>query len=382
MKKLVVLFFIAFIRISGYAVIPPGYYNPASGLTGAALQHALHTIIDNHTVLNYTPGVWGAFYSTDNKPDGSVWDMYSDNPNGIPPYVFQMGMGQCYTAGVSAEGQCYSREHSWPKSWFGGEVTPMYTDVFMLVPADLYVNIKRSNYPYGEVGIPTWTSMNGSKLGPSVTPGYYGIVFEPIDEYKGDFARAYFYMETRYYAEDTTWPGSAMAAGSQLLPWAQEMMMQWAQQDSVSQKEIDRNEEVYALQHNRNPFIDYPEYATAIWGNNSGILPEPSNFPASFSAHNIHVQWMDASGLVVPDGYLVRVSSVGFDNIPAPVDGFPGINSPTEKNAPYSLQGVWFTGLNPNTSYYFKLFPYSGSGSSVNYKTDGLVPQVQRSTSP
>jgi endonuclease I len=382
MKKLVLLLFIILIRISGYTAIPPGYYDPANGLTGLNLQAVLHNIIKNHSALSYTPGVWNAFYTTDDKPDGTVWDMYSDIPNGTPPYVYPLGTGQCSAAGVTSEGECYSREHSWPKSWFGGEVSPMYTDVFMLVPADLYVNTKRYNYPYGEVDSPTWTSMNGCKLGPSVTPGYSGTVFEPPDEYKGDFARAYFYMETRYYTEDITWPGSAMAAGSQLLPWAQGMMMQWAQDDPVSQKEIERNEAIFALQNNRNPFIDHPEYAYSIWGGSSLLYPEPSDYPTSFSAHNIYLQWTDATGNVVPDGYLVRMSSVGFEAIPDPVDGFPVDNGATEKNVPYSLQGLWFTGLNPNTNYYFKIFSYSGSGSSINYKTDGSVPQLQQSTSP
>jgi len=385
MKKLVFLFLITLIRISAFGGIPPGYYDPANGLSGTDLQLALHNIIDNASVLSYTPGIWNAMYTTDDKPNGTVWDMYSDipngTPNGNPPYVFLMGSGQCGTGGVSAEGQCYSREHSWPKSWFGSE-TPMYTDLFILVPTDQYVNNKRSNYPYGKVDAPTWTSLNGSKLGPCVTPGYTGTVFEPRDEYKGDFARIYFYMETRYYTQDASWPGSAMAVGSQLLPWAQDMMMQWAQQDPVSQKEIDRNEAVYALQHNRNPFIDHPEYASAIWGGSAVLQPEPTYFPDNFSAHNIHLQWSDAIGSIVPDGYLVRMSAIGFEAIPDPVDGVPVTNSPTEKNVPYSLQEVWFTNLSPNTTYYFKSFAYSGTGSSINYKTSGQVPAVQQITAP
>ncbi len=385
MKKSIFLVLIALTFYQANAVIPPGYYNAATGLTGTALQAALYNIIDNHTVLTYTPGVWNAYYTTDDKPNGTVWDMYSDipdgSPNGNPPYVYQMGSDQCGTGGVSAEGQCYSREHSWPKSWFGGEVYPMYSDLFLLVPADQYVNNMRSNYPYGEVNVPTGTSLNGGKLGPCVSPGYYSTVFEPRDEYKGDFARIYFYVSTRYLADGASWPGSAAAAGSQLLPWAQDLMMDWAQQDPVSQKEIDRNEAIYLIQHNRNPFVDHPEYAQAIWGSSTGTSPEPSNYPLDFSAHNIFLQWTDATGPIIPEGYLLRMSSLGFNDIQDPIDGIPVINSPTEKNVAYSLQGCWFMDLMPGTTYFFKLFAYTGSGNSINYKTDN-VPQFQQTTQP
>jgi endonuclease I len=265
----VVLYFVSF----SYSQVPGGYYDPANGLYGTALQAALHNIIKNHTVITYTPGVWNAFYTTDNKPNSTVWDMYSDipdgTPNGNPPYVYQFGTDQCGNA--SQEGDCYSREHSWPKSWFGGEVYPMYTDLFHIYPTDQYVNNRRNNYPYGAVNTPTWTSLNGSKLGPCVTVGYTGKVFEPRDDYKGDLARTYFYMSVRYYTEDSGWPGSEATTGSQLKPWALTMMLQWNSQDPVSQKETERNNAVYLIQHNRNPFIDHPEFAQEIWGANAGI---------------------------------------------------------------------------------------------------------------
>ncbi|MEI6900874.1 MAG: endonuclease, partial [Bacteroidota bacterium] len=208
------------------------------------------------------------------KPNGTVWDIYSDipdgTPNGNPPYVYHFITDQCGTASV--EGDCYSREHSFPKSWFGGTVPPMYTDLFHIYPVDQYVNNRHNDNPYGDVGTANWTSLNGSKLGPSVTPGFSGIVFEPLDEYKGDIARSYFYMAVRYYTEDGGWPGSAMTTGSQLKPWAQAMMLQWNTQDPVSQKEVNRNNEIYSqIQHNRNPFIDHPEYAEMIWGSSTGI---------------------------------------------------------------------------------------------------------------
>jgi len=266
----VILVFVFFFR--GYNQIPPGYYDAATGLTGTALQSALHNIIKNHTVVSYN-SLYTYFQTTDVKSGNIVWDMYSDVPGGTPPYVYHYNSGdECGNYG--SEGACYNREHSWPKSWFGGEVLPMYTDLFHLYPTDGYVNNKRDNYPYGEVYSASWTSLNGSKLGTSGTPGYSGTVFEPIDDYKGDFARTYFYMSTRYYTEDSGWPGSPMTTGSQLKPWALQMLLNWCSQDSISQKEVDRNNTVYQVQNNRNPFIDHPEFVYEIWGFPVGIHTE------------------------------------------------------------------------------------------------------------
>jgi endonuclease I len=188
--------------------------------------------------------------------------MYSDIPGGIPPYTYILGDNQGGSA--SGEGEGYNREHSWPKSWFG-DIPPMNTDMFHIVPTDIYVNNRRANYPYGEVSSPTWVSMNGSRLGPCSWPGYSGTVFEPIDGYKGDFARNYFYMATRYLGEDDDWPGSPMADGAVLTPWAEEMLTAWHLSDPVSDKETERNDAVYAIQDNRNPFIDHPEFVLLIY---------------------------------------------------------------------------------------------------------------------
>lgn len=241
---------------------PAGYYSSANGLNRTSLQLALHDIIDNHTVVDYT-SLWTYFQSTDKKSDGKVWDMYSDIPGGTPFYTFTFINDQC--GNYSAEGDCYNREHSFPKSWFN-DLEPMYTDLFHIYPTDGWVNNKRGNYPLGVTNSPSWTSTNGSKVGTSSYPGYEGIVFEPVNGYKGDFARTYFYMAVRYYGEDSGWPGSEMVSGSQLKPWALNMLMEWDLSDPVSQKEKDRNEAVYLIQGNRNPFIDNPLYAGLIWG--------------------------------------------------------------------------------------------------------------------
>jgi endonuclease I len=254
-------------QVTGQA--PAGYYDEANGLDGTELQAALHEIIKDHQFQTYA-SLYQHFQSTDRKPNLSVWDMYSDIPGGTPPYSFYYNSGdEC--GNYNGEGQCYNREHSFPQSWFGGSVQPMHTDLFHLYPTDGYVNNRRSNYPFGEVSNATWTSQNGSKVGSNTTSGYTGVVFEPIDAYKGDFARSCFYMSVRYYEQDNSWPGSPMTNGSQLKPWALELMMEWHENDPVSAKETSRNNAVYAIQENRNPFIDNPAFVEAIWGDPSYI---------------------------------------------------------------------------------------------------------------
>ena len=277
MKYTLLALLLSAIFVIAKAQPPNGYYNTASGKTGIQLQQSLHDIIDNHTSVSYAQ-LWTSFKSTDKKANGKVWDIYSDNPGGTAPYEFVFSTDQCGNVDNTAEGQCYNREHSWPKSWFGGEVAPMYTDLFILLPTDGYVNSLRNNYPYGDVGTAFITTLNGSKIGFCIDPGYTNLVFEPRNEYKGDLARNYFYMATRYFNEDNGWPGSAMATGSQLKPWAIAMLLTWAQNDPVSAKEIARNNAVYAIQKNRNPFIDHPEYANVIWGTNVGITDKQAQF--------------------------------------------------------------------------------------------------------
>lgn len=253
---------------------PQGYYDQATGLTGDALQQALHEIIKNHEVSTYQ-AIWNHFELTDKKPDGTVWDIYSDIPAGTPPYVYSFFTDQC--GNYSQEGDCYNREHSFPRSWFGGAIFPMNSDMHHIFPTDGFVNNRRDNYPFGEVSAPTWTSLNGSKLGNNTTAGYSGVVFEPLDEYKGDLARMHFYMATRYYGEDAAWPGSPSVDGAQLKSWALMLMFEWHQNDPVSQKETDRNNAIYQIQQNRNPFVDHPEFVEDIWFTSSVTGEEAGN---------------------------------------------------------------------------------------------------------
>lgn len=272
MKKSFLIFCFVVCALVGVAQAPNNYYNSANGLTGDRLKVALHNIIKGHTSISYAQ-IWSAFWSTDNKGNGVVWDMYSDRPNGNPPYTYYLGQDQC--GNYSGEGDCYNREHSWAQSWFNDQTTPR-TDLHHIFATDGFVNQKRGNFPFGEVKNATWTSQNGSKLGSCKTPGYTGTVFEPLDEYKGDFARALMYMSVRYYGEDSNWDNSDMTTKSVIKPWAITMLLRWNELDPVSQKEINRNNAIYNdYQHNRNPFIDHPEYARMIWDPTWSVMDHP-----------------------------------------------------------------------------------------------------------
>ncbi|MFN3943267.1 MAG: endonuclease [Flavobacterium sp.] len=284
------------------AQIPAGYYSTANNLSGDDLRNALKTIVStNHVRISYS-AVWTAYQATDTRPvpnNQIIWDMYSDIPSGTPIYSFTVGINQCGTA--SAEGHCYSREHSFPSSWWGGSSSStafQYTDLHHLFPADQYVNLKKSNFPIGNVSLTSspWVSSNGSMVGTCAEIEYSGKVFEPIDEYKGDFARAYFYMITRYKDLIPTWtqnfPTQALAQiteGDNFKTWYVNMLLQWHLNDPVSLKEINRNNAIYynTNQANRNPYVDHPEFVLAVWGNMNFIVPVPT----ALDAHN--VLWND-----------------------------------------------------------------------------------------
>jgi endonuclease I len=239
------------------------YYASAYKLYGTALRTQLYNLTKNHTVVSYG-SLYTYYATTDQKPDGTIWDFYSDVPGGTPAYTYTLGTKQC--GNYSKEGDCYNREHQFCEAWYGSQSSlPIYSDLYNVIPTDGYVNNRRSNYPYGQVSSATWTSTNGSKVGPNTSAGYSGVVFEPIDAYKGDIARAQFYVSTRYYTEDASWSTSNGTNKCELLSWYSSLLYKWHMQDTVSQKEIDRNNAVYGIQGKRNPFIDHPKYVAEIW---------------------------------------------------------------------------------------------------------------------
>lgn len=254
------LFLLISVQLSAQA--PANYYDGAKGKSAKTLLIALHDIIDGHHNVGYD-GLWAVYKTSDVRTDGTIWDMYSTSK-------FVLGKGAC--GNYKYVGDCYNREHSFPKSWFSNG-SPMTSDAFHIYPTDGKVNGQRSNYPYGEATNGTVLPSNNGvdalgKLGSCTFPGCSGTVFEPIDEYKGDFARTYFYMAARYQDKIRNW-GGGMTNGSDYpcyKDWAINMLLKWHRQDPVSKKETDRNNAVYAHQRNRNPFIDYPELAEYVWG--------------------------------------------------------------------------------------------------------------------
>ncbi|WP_302291633.1 HNH endonuclease signature motif containing protein [Barnesiella intestinihominis] len=258
-----------------FAEIPAGYYDDAVGKSGEDLQKSLSTILNDANDVGYN-GLWNLYKTTDRRSDGKVWDMYSNVTN----YTF--GTDQCGSYGV--EGDCYNREHSVPKSWFNKQ-SPMVSDIWHVYPTDGKINGMRSNNPFGEVGSGASSSKNEfSKWGKCVTPGYSGTVFEPNDEYKGDFARTYFYFATRYKGVATSGQGALVFTSTYpyITGWQLDMLLRWHKKDPVSPKELDRNEAVYdSRQGNRNPFIDYPELVDLIFGDSRNIpfMPDGGDAP-------------------------------------------------------------------------------------------------------
>ena len=251
------------------AAIPTNYYSKAIDKSDEDLMSALCNIIRNHKEVSYTSGLLSAFKSCDTDAQGYIIDIYSNckyKPSDNGSSAKHIGEG-------------YNREHSFPRSWFNGEVAPMNTDVFHVYPTDIAVNSQRGNEPYGVcangVRLPSVKYVARGKLGMISYPGYYGTVFEPDDEYKGDLARTYFYMVTCYKNELPTWPGSpnlnySLNKYKAFSTWTINMLMEWTRLDPVSEKEIKRNDAVYKIQNNRNPFIDCPELAEYIWGDKQG----------------------------------------------------------------------------------------------------------------
>lgn len=268
-KKLLFVCSCLALSFSSNAQVPTEYYQSAVGKKKEALKTALASILNNAKDAGYD-GLYSIYTTSDIREDGKVWDMYS----GITNYSFSDKCGN-----YKNEGDCFNREHSVPQSWFNSRA-PMKADAWHVVPTDGKINGMRSSYPLGEVGTIKSTSANGfSKLGASKTPGYSDIVFEPNDLYKGDFARMYFYMATRYESQVGSWSGGIFSSSyPHLVKWTLDLMLKWHHQDPVSPKEIDRNNAIYkSAQGNRNPYIDYPELVDLIFGDKQNEIFDPEN---------------------------------------------------------------------------------------------------------
>ena len=275
MKKYPFIIAVAFLfsSLAAFGQYKDGYYNAMNGKKKEELKQAAKQCVQNHTRLDYygLPANWRYTDTYPEKYNGSIrwWEMYSNN-------IYLITGNQSPNSSFSANKM--QREHSVPKSWWKKnndvEYTPAYTDLWNLYPSDGTCNQAKSNYPFGNVEEGKATFDNGSALVGKPAAGQGGgasSVFEPADEYKGDFARSIFYMATVY--DDLPWVTSyqynmfLQNTYPTLKPWAYETLLAWHRSDPVSQKEIDRNNAVETQQGNRNPFIDFPNLAEFIWGN-------------------------------------------------------------------------------------------------------------------
>ena len=280
MKRLILLSLLLIVQYALYTTtcVAQGpndsgiYYKNADGKSGAELKTALSDII-NHVkkrdkdVSKVYKMLWDDFRTTDATADGKVWDMYSNKKQ------YEFGTDQA--GNYSKEGDVYNREHSFPNSWFGGKVATMYYDLHHVYPTDGWVNGQRGNDPFGEVA-PGYKSsyQEFSKWGTARADlGYTGKVFEPNDEYKGDFARTYFYMVTCYENDLHNWYEQYSDSRTTLDGNTYPGLAEWQlnKMDPISDKEINRNKAVYGIQENRNPFIDYPQLEELIWGDHQDV---------------------------------------------------------------------------------------------------------------
>jgi endonuclease I/chitodextrinase len=351
MKKIIL--FSVFAGLA-HAQAPAGYYNSANGLSGAALKTELSSIITSGHMDKGYSGLWTGYKTTDidkdYENDGSILDIYSEKPAGTDPYKYTPGTNQCGT--YSTEGNCYNREHIVPQSLFN-QASPMVADIHFIRATDGKVNGMRSNYPFGKVGSASFTSLNGSKLGTSVSSGYSGTVFEPIDEFKGDVARMIFYFVTRYQSKLSTFSSGNMLGSSTfpgLQTWELNVLLAWHNQDPVSQAEIKRNNASYTFQGNRNPFIDNPNYVNLIWGSQqpSGDTQAPT------AATGLNVSGKTSSSISL--AWNASTDNVGVTAYNVYMDG--------NLKTTVSSTSTTISGLAPSTSYSFYVVAKDAAGNS------------------
>ncbi len=349
MKKIYSFITVLIVSI-GFAQIPPGYYNNATG-TGAILKTNLKKVIDNsndglaseHIATdNGYAGLYVTYQTSDidsfYENDGTIMDMYSERPTLADPYNYSAGSTQ-RCGNYSVEGDCYNREHMIPQSVFNSN-SPMVSDAHFITPTDGKVNGERSNFPHGNVATASITTQNGGKLGTSAIPGYSGTVFEPIDEFKGDIARMYFYFVTRYEATVAGYSYAAFSGNT--YPAIDQdflsMLITWHNNDPVSAFEINRNNKIYDRQNNRNPYIDHPEYVGLIWG--GGSCPADTQAPSVVTSLTVGT----ITSTTIALSWNASTDNTGVTNYDIYVNGVKYASSG-------GITSITLNGLNPTTSY-------------------------------
>ncbi len=362
--KLRLLFVFTLFFSFSFSQIPSGYYNTATS-TGYTLKTQLSNIIDDHNDQGYNAiDGFMSSYDLDNYYEtgsNTILDVYSENPSSSDPYNFTPGVDEC--GNYSNEGDCYNKEHVIPQSVFSSN-TPMQSDAHQLLPTDGRVNGFRGNFPFGRVndnnlvsqsGISNPTQ-NGSKLGANLnsgySSGYSGTVFEPINEFKGDIARIYFYFITRYENQVGNWSSFAMFDGSSdqvLQTTFLSILIEWHLSDPVSQKEIDRNNNIYYNhQNNRNPFVDHPEYVSMIW--NPVTDTEAPTAATNLIASNPTMSSIDLSWTAGTDNIAVNTYDIYVDDT----------NTLSTSNT-----SITVTGLAGNTEFCFTVFAKDASQNTA-----------------
>tara|TARA_B110000093_G_scaffold75284_1_gene81912 strand:- start:783 stop:2636 length:1854 start_codon:yes stop_codon:yes gene_type:complete len=362
--KLRLLFVFTLFFSFSFSQIPSGYYNTATS-TGYTLKTQLSNIIDDHNDQGYNAiDGFMSSYDLDNYYEtgsNTILDVYSENPSSSDPYNFTPGVDEC--GNYSNEGDCYNKEHVIPQSVFSSN-TPMQSDAHQLLPTDGRVNGFRGNFPFGRVndnnlvsqsGISNPTQ-NGSKLGANLnsgySSGYSGTVFEPINEFKGDIARIYFYFITRYENQVGNWSSFAMFDGSSdqvLQTTFLSILIEWHLSDPVSQKEIDRNNNIYYNhQNNRNPFVDHPEYVSMIW--NPVTDTEAPTAATNLIASNPTMSSIDLSWTAGTDNIAVNTYDIYVDDT----------NTLSTSNT-----SITVTGLAANTEFCFTVFAKDASQNTA-----------------
>jgi NADH:ubiquinone oxidoreductase subunit len=289
-----------------------------------------------------------------------------------------------------------SREHTYCFSWQPGNPSTSldeYSDQYHLFPTEQdHANGIRANHPLGNVANVISTFLE-SKFG---TDAFGNLVYEPRDQHKGDAARALLYMAVRYdgingYDWSFNWLNNVRLPSLGEAPQNLSTLLEWHRQDPPDKWEVDRNNYVQTIQQNRNPFVDHPEYVHYINFNNlTKISPtfatEPENYVTNFTAVDtasvINFSWTDAiPGSQVPSGYLLMIYN--RDTYFLPIDGevFADDSDLSDGkaviNIPHSdADNYQLTGILANTTYYATIFSYNGSGSSTNYKINGVFPSV------
>ena len=303
----IILVAMAIFSLGSYlrAEVPAGYYYAADGKSGAELKTALHQIVSAMHTLDYGSGegaTWEGFSRTDRLDDGRVWDRYSSEVRDFD--------------GDTAV-DCMHIEHSFPNSWWGAYENNAYRDLHHLYPADGSANSSKNNLPLGEVtGTPGFD--NGvSKIGYNgFGTDYTDRCFEPADEYKGDFARAYLYVVTAYENLYDYWQSPMVDNNTYPVwkNWARNLLLEWHRQDPPSEREMARNDSVYTIQGNRNPYIDYPDLVEYVWGDHVGqayAFPEET---APFLAMPRYGESVDMGVILAGDSRSAQLEILG-DNL-------------------------------------------------------------------